>query len=61
MLLQFWRCRKIPTVADIRMRYLPKIPVDTPMFDVLNLFQASGNAMSQTCHCIASHSMALDA
>ncbi len=39
--LQFWRCQDIPTVADIRMRALPKIPVDTPMFDVLNLFQAS--------------------
>lgn len=41
-LLHYWRCEDTPLVRDMRMRPLPAIPVDTPMFDVLNLFQVCG-------------------
>lgn len=38
-LLQFWQCAESPVVRQLRMRPLPKLPVSTPMFDVLNFFQ----------------------
>jgi CBS domain containing-hemolysin-like protein len=38
-LLQFWRSPDSPRIGQLDVRYMPHIPADTPMFDVLRLFQ----------------------
>jgi hypothetical protein len=47
-LLHYWRAPRMgdqePHVRDLRLRPMPAIPVETPMFDVLNLFQVGGRA-----------------
>lgn len=59
-LLQFWRSEVLPTVKQLDLRHLPRIPADTPMFDVLRLFQVwkatpvvqyPGVAWVQDWHC----------
>lgn len=42
-MLQFWRAETPPTVDQLDLRHMPRIPADTPMFDVLRLFQVCGN------------------
>ena len=38
-IIKFWRCEKEPLVGDLRLRPLPQLPWQTPMFDVMRLFQ----------------------
>jgi hypothetical protein len=38
-LLQFWQAQNAPCVSQLDIRPMPHIPADTPMFDVLRLFQ----------------------
>jgi hypothetical protein len=37
--LQFWRCPETPRVSQLSMRPFPRLPADTPMFDMLRFFQ----------------------
>lgn len=42
-LLQFWQAKDAPCVSQLEIRPMPHIPADTPMFDVLRLFQVCGS------------------
>jgi hypothetical protein len=37
--LQFWRCPETPRVSQLSLRPFPRLPADTPMFDMLRFFQ----------------------
>jgi metal transporter CNNM len=37
--LQFWRCKDPPRISQLALRPLPRLPAETPMFDVLRYFQ----------------------
>lgn len=43
--LQFWRCAETPRVSQLCLRPLPRLPADTPMFDMLRFFQVWCNAV----------------
>ncbi|KAF6253868.1 hypothetical protein COO60DRAFT_1273472 [Scenedesmus sp. NREL 46B-D3] len=45
-LLQFWRSPDSPRISQLDVRCMPRIPADTPMFDVLRLFQVRAHALA---------------
>eukprot|EP00775_Hariotina_reticulata_P004275 gene4275-4529_t len=45
-LLQFWQAKDAPCVRQLEIRPMPHIPADTPMFDVLRLFQTGNSHMA---------------
>jgi Mg2+/Co2+ transporter CorC len=64
--LQFWRCPETPRVSQLSLRPFPRLPADTPMFDMLRFFQVGptvlhfctvlyGTALHCTVHCHAVH------
>lgn len=44
--LQFWRCPETPRVSQLSLRPCPRLPADTPMFDMLRFFQVCGGSES---------------
>jgi hypothetical protein len=45
-LVQYWSAEQPPLVKDVLMRPFLRVPADTPMFDMLNLFQIGRSHMA---------------